>query len=347
MSKYETLEQELIDILSSAKIEDNKVYLTCGQLPRDKYLVLDDCLKRFGGKWNRKGYHEFVTDPKFGIQAIIETGFMPVNNPFAYHKSPAALCEEIVSQARVGSLNEGSLILEPSAGQGAISDKIIEANPNVKLHLVELDPINYKILSIKYSHNENVLIWNQDFLDFESDFRYDIVIMNPPFSVEGDKDAYITHVKHAWSQLNDKGILVSIVNGGWETKTQKKYVEFREWLSDKLYKYEYIPENTFESTSISTRIIELRKDNSDSLKKHNGFKNHNQYEFVLYVDNEQETYDLWWNLNIPIEVVEERLRNILIRNEYRIFIPLSKKDLLDIQEHRVNYIKRETINESD
>lgn len=340
MGKHQTLEQELIDILADSRIEDKKLYLQCGELPRDKYLILDDCFKRLGGKWNRKGYHLFEDDPHDRIQAVVETGFMPVDNPYAYHKSPESLCEEIVKQARIRCASRDTFVLEPSAGQGAIAEKIYEENSNIQLHLVEIDPINYTILRNRFHYSHNVEVMNQDFLEFEpmedcdrNRVLYDFIIMNPPFSVEGDKDAYITHVKRAWSMLNKNGVLISIVNGGWETKTQKKYVEFREWLSDKLYSYEFIPEKTFESTSISTRIIELRK-NNESAEPYQGWNSWNQWNFVLHVENEWDLYQLWRNENLPIEHIEQKARERFQKKDYNMYFPLTRQDLLDLQEHR-------------
>ena len=65
--------------------------------------------------------------------------------------------------------------------------------------------------------------------------------------------------EYAFELLSEHGELYAIVNGGWETKEQRKYVEFRDWLCDKLNMYEFVPRDTFETTSISTRILHLCK----------------------------------------------------------------------------------------
>ena len=77
-------------------------------------------------------------------------------------------------------------VLEPSAGDGGIADSLVEAGftPDV----VEIDPFYAKRLEEK----DYKLVGN-NFLNFETDEPYDMVVMNPPYSGGADTE----HVAHA------------------------------------------------------------------------------------------------------------------------------------------------------
>jgi hypothetical protein len=80
--------------------------------------------------------------------------------------------------------------------------------------------------------------------------------------------------------LAPKGIIVAVMNGGWETKTQKPYVDFRRWLDDKISDYEYISGGTFDTTKISTRLVCIEKANP-LLREYEGWESHYAWEWHL------------------------------------------------------------------
>jgi hypothetical protein len=48
------ISESVLAILDGAKIENNIVKLTCGQLDRKTYEAVNKVLVDLGGKWNRK-----------------------------------------------------------------------------------------------------------------------------------------------------------------------------------------------------------------------------------------------------------------------------------------------------
>ncbi len=101
-------------------------------------------------------------------------------------------------------------ILEPSAGSGSILDYIKENHswarnrgPNErgpKLHAIEHNPELRAMLTGKgYS------VVHDDFLDYQTDIIYDLIIMNPPFS-NGER-----HLLKAWDILKT-GTVVCLLN---------------------------------------------------------------------------------------------------------------------------------------
>lgn len=73
-----------------------------------------------------------------------------------------------------------------------------------------------------------------DFLSYTPEGPYDVIVMNPPFSVEGDKLAYVTHIEHAWSMLKEGGHLVAVVPPGWLYGSVKRVASFREFVCEHL-----------------------------------------------------------------------------------------------------------------
>jgi hypothetical protein len=61
--------------------------------------------------------------------------------------------------------------------------------------------------------------------------RFDIILMNPPFSAKGDRHVWVAHLRKAFSLLEVDGELSCIVPSGmWEDNSLRLFVELREWL---------------------------------------------------------------------------------------------------------------------
>lgn len=135
------------------------------------------------------------------------------------HKMIDPLAKRI--QARTGSQRDGSLtsILDPSAGDGALLDIInrqFEGSYRNKprISAVEISPELAAILQGK-----GYDLVGHNFLEFQPDFRIDLIVMNPPFS-DGP-----SHVLHAWEILQPAGELVSLVMGTNVTRPHTKEME--------------------------------------------------------------------------------------------------------------------------
>ena len=94
-------------------------------------------------------------------------------------------------------------ILEPSAGKGDICDFIKEdrSAKKSKLKCIEIDPELQEILKGK-----GYPVISDDFLSYEEDYYFDMVILNPPFRNGAE------HVLKAWDVLKLGGDVVAIIN---------------------------------------------------------------------------------------------------------------------------------------
>lgn len=94
--------------------------------------------------------------------------------------TPIDLVQAMVNYIQI---DNNKTILEPSAGDGRIVEKIIERNNQNKIHIIELVKEKSSELKKKFTKCDNVKVINCDFLEYCQNTldEYDIVIGNPPY----------------------------------------------------------------------------------------------------------------------------------------------------------------------
>ena len=281
--------------------EEYHLKLLCGQIDRDQYEAIDEILKRLWGKWKgNKKVHVFNYDPQPSIIEYVETGLLPPKNATAYFPTPKVIVQEGISILKHNSGYERNLkILEPSAGQGAIIEELInyfEENKQLfdnekldnepvieKIDCFEILDLNYKILKRKGFNPRQ-----EDFLKANiEDEKYDIIFMNPPFSVDDLQDCYIDHIIKAYNLIKPEGELLAICPLGFTYKTNKKNKEFRELLSLNGFVYPVESGNFKESgTMIDTCFVHLNGSwyTKQTLDEYNGYKTYYHWLFSMYAD---------------------------------------------------------------
>ena len=110
-------------------------------------------------------------------------------------------------------------VLEPSCGSGEYITALQEIYPEIKITGIEKNTIIYNsVLSLQ---NENVNIYSQDYLEWSTQTKYDLIIGNPPFYVmkkedvakeyhtyfEGRPNIFILFIIKSLKLLTDNGIL--------------------------------------------------------------------------------------------------------------------------------------------
>lgn len=174
------LAEDVLTVLSTLEMDGNNVRIA-GQIDRKLYLAVNTVLERIGGKWNRKAKaHVFDADPTNRIEAVMESGVLDPKVKTGYFPTPPKIVDRMIGLAE---LERNHLILEPSAGQGHISDKICSA---LKLRardiiVCETLPENEYILEEKGYVCEEL-----GFMEFADECRrfeveFDRIVMNPPF----------------------------------------------------------------------------------------------------------------------------------------------------------------------
>ncbi len=353
------MSNEVKDILNSVSIDKYNdqwlLKLNCEQLDRALYVKVNDVLERLWGKWSgKKKGHLFNYDPTLSIKEYVVSGELPPKNATAYFPTPNEVLDICFSALDLDGYERNLKILEPSAGQGAIIDYTIEwFNKHRKLYdneeldsqpciesidSIELLDLNYKILKSKgYSP------FNGDFLkDFNADKKYDLIVMNPPFSVEGLSDCYIDHMYKAYDLLDERGKLLCICPSGFTYRDDKKHKAFREFFSCRKWYAEKLPAQSFKNsgTIIDTWFIELKKDEIGykalSEQEHCGYKNFWCWLFDLYIDGSMDTkgisnkgsdINLYQHLHKEFNKIDDSNKETKLKELVQEVIELSHKTL--------------------
>lgn len=253
-----TLETEDNNNFSTAKAvfaactitNDNILKLPNVKLDRKIYQEVKSILDDNGGTWKggkTQGF-QFGFNPRELFDKLFAGEKVNNKKKFQFFGTPNDLVDMLVARAQIKSTDD---VLEPSAGQGAIADKIHDKCR--KLDLCELMPENEQILKSKGYKD---ILWN-NFLTLDLEWKYDKIIANPPFSKNQDID----HVKKMYLHLKPKGRLVSIMSTSWKSGSQKKQNEFKEWLKEVNAKVEDIEQGAFKQsgTNIKTLMVTIDK----------------------------------------------------------------------------------------
>lgn len=254
-----TVPPDVVEIIGRCRMEGPLLYLP-EQLDRDVYKRVNVILELAGGTWERKAKaHRFDIDAEEALDGVCLFGEVTRAASDQFFPTPEPLA---IRMANMADIRPGMVVLEPSAGEGAIATECLgpRTHPNgAVLHAVELFPRTYdKLVSrLKSEGRQHWAAVIGDFLEYEPRPVYDRVVMNPPFAKQQD----IRHILHAWEFLKPGGILVAICSRGVRFRSTRPYLEFRAWLERFNATIEDLPEKTFaeSGTQVNACLIKARK----------------------------------------------------------------------------------------
>lgn len=240
------IEPAVVNVLEASLIEGNRLTLQ-GQLDRKLYTKVDAVLKEAGGKWNCSAKaHIFSEDPTDVLDRIILAGEITTQKDFGFFETSVTLAREVVDRAMIGPRD---LVLEPSAGKGRIA---VEAAALALVDVIELQDANIAVLE---AIGVFASVTQTDFLSVEPEPKYDVVVMNPPFSKQAD----IKHVMHAYKFLKPGGRLVAITSASVLFRENALTKKFRELVMSCKGTMEALPEGSFKEsgTSVNTALVTM------------------------------------------------------------------------------------------
>lgn len=167
------------------------------------------------------------------------------NNEKDFYPTPRSLADKMLAEVK---WTEIATVLEPSAGKGDLVDAVVDAakgsyRDNLDIDCVEIDEHLQHIL-----RGKGYRVVYDDFLSFTTFKRYDLIIMNPPFS-EADK-----HLMKAIEMQKRGGSIICILNA--ET-LRNPHTKLRRDLVSVLEKYnadiQYL-ENEFAGAERETNV---------------------------------------------------------------------------------------------
>ena len=165
-------------------------------------------------------------------------------------------------------------ILEPSCGSCEYILSLNEKYKNIKITGIELNNTIYE--SIKSIENTNIKIYNENFLEYREDKKYDLIIGNPPYFVmkktdvdnqyykyfEGRPNIFILFIIKSLNILNDNGILRFVLPKSFSNCLY--YDKTRKYINDN-YQILHIIENkdSYIETNQETITLIIKKTNED------------------------------------------------------------------------------------
>ncbi|MCQ2999761.1 SAM-dependent methyltransferase [Pseudomonas syringae] len=245
------VDNEVMALLSASRTEDNKLFITGGQLDKSLYQRLDKTLKAAGGKWNTKAKaHLFAGDAADAIENILMTGQVTVPQDFGFFPTPPNVARQAADLAMIG---DGMMVLEPSAGRGALAVAANSSAVGVMVDMHELLPDNHKAL-IELNLPMSGVSEPGDFLRVDPKPIYDRVLMNPPFD---KKRSDIHHVVHALKFLKPGGRLVAIMPSGVTFRDDALTRDFRGIVEQRGGHIESLPDASFKhaGTMVNTVLV--------------------------------------------------------------------------------------------
>lgn len=208
------------DILKRCTLENNVLKLPQVQFNKKSYAEAKKWIEEAGGSWSGGkvlGF-TFPFNPCRVFSILKEGKRCNLQQEYQFFETPADIADWLVMLA--GGIHEDDAVLEPSAGRGALINAIHRACPSVTVECYELMPENREFLHTL----DNVILLEDDFT--KSVGSYTKIIANPPFS--GNQD--IDHVRLMYERLERGGTLAAITSRHWRFSSEKKCIDFRDWL---------------------------------------------------------------------------------------------------------------------
>jgi hypothetical protein len=218
-----TVADPVVEVLARTEISDDLVVLP-DQLERALYEAVNKALTALGGKWNRRrGGHVFPPGQPIAdeLAAIIDGGVLE-RMLTGYFPTPVGLAEQLIEHADV---RPEDLVLEPSAGRGAIADLLAAIVPAEQLYLVERDPTHHQALE-RAGYRAPQLICDDFLTTTALPAQFDRIVMNPPFEQKQD----VTHVTRAYERLAPGGRLAAITSAGVAFRNDNRTRALRELI---------------------------------------------------------------------------------------------------------------------
>lgn len=257
------IDDDVLEVLKTCECDGEKLKMP--PLDRSMYVKVNKVLAALGGKWKRaEQAHIFPEEAGPMIADVIAVGhYVDAQKLFqAYNTSPE-LASRMCDRAEV---TEGDEALEPSAGTGVIARAMRARGAQVTCVEIQ-EKLADELIAADFA------VFCDDFLEWPDaavgnltdqngtnpiDERYDVIVMNPPFTRGQD----MAHVRRAYDVfLRPGGRMVALTSPGWQFRTDKKAADFREWLESLDPEIDTVAAGAFKSegTMIRTVMLVLRK----------------------------------------------------------------------------------------
>lgn len=254
-AKIKELEKKMKRKLTTQEVDETEAKLYAELLSKENIQALE-VLKKYENNLKKKR----------GTQAELQQYFTNED-----------LAKYLRDKSSIKSRKDKVLVLEPSAGDGALIKPILELKQDINIDMVEIDPKNRGLLQnlVKENTNGLSLLEQKNFLKFIPSKRYDYIYMNPPFHLRKSENALqirdiwdLDFVRRAFGMLKKDGELLAITSQHFKTNDPLSK-EFIQWtkLPDKAFNYEIREEKFSSNVKLNIVVMKILKvsDMNDSV----------------------------------------------------------------------------------
>lgn len=209
---------QLQESIAKCTVSGNTVLLPKELL--DNYADVRTAMLKAGATYKKNSF-VFPNAAQQYVDRLLSGDSVNRQKETQFFATPPDLADYLVELAEISNHD---MVLEPSAGQGAIV-KAIHRAIETKVHCCENDEINVKALTAI----PGVLLVCKDFMNIRDNMPvngYDVIIANPPFTKNKD----IEHINHMYIVARKGGRIVSVASKHWQFAADKKCEAFRMWL---------------------------------------------------------------------------------------------------------------------
>lgn len=242
-----------INLIAMLKCDGNRMDLPNHfSFSKKEYTDLKNEIIKSGGIYSKNGF-DFIEKSEIVYDRITSGSNYNFKKEFQFFGTPDTLADKLV-ELSFELPSQISTVLEPSAGQGAIIKAIHRIDPDINVHYCELMNLNLSFLQNYTGPTEFI---SKDFLSIKKVNYFSQIIANPPFSKNQDID----HILKMYECLTEGGRLVSISSESWVNGTQKKQVDFKNWLNKVNAEVIDIEKGAFKEsgTMVGVKIIVINK----------------------------------------------------------------------------------------
>jgi predicted RNA methylase len=217
------IDEQTLTILSRSNVVGHNLYLP-DQLDRKAYLAVDKALQACGGRWSRKDRaHVFEGTADDAIEQMILTGEVVTDRDLSFFRTMGLALDKLIEAAALGPDMD---VIEPSAGRGDIVIGCLAAGVR-SVTAIEIDERRFNgLMQIDAPPGARLLPIQGDFMRCQFTEAFDRAVMNPPFTVPGDRRADLAHVARALTLVKPGGRLAAVMSGGITFREDKKTLDF-------------------------------------------------------------------------------------------------------------------------
>lgn len=216
------LSAEATEVIRRSTIKDNILILPNGILPRPLYEEVNAIFRHAGGRWSRKdGGHRFERNPSELLAKFLADGrTVDVKKRDQAFYTPEPLARQLAIAAAV----EGKVVLEPSAGEGALVKACLECGAAMMDAVEKNEDAAGRLMKLSRTR-----VHCGDFLGCQPGSHpwmresYERIVMNPPFA----KGAAGKHLAHALRFLAPGGRLVAVLPASWTREILETFLRLR------------------------------------------------------------------------------------------------------------------------